>query len=234
MASIIHAGEAIALPQTYAALYAWTQVNGYQFDGAFREFYLPETGIEAPPASQLQASLIEVQCPVARATVPLSIQSRKEIPMQPTIVTKPVIKAVGISYIGKNQHDEIGLLWGSFIARLNEPRRINPQVSYGLCFSEVENAQEGEFEYVAAVEVADDQAIPAGMVYREVPSHKYAVFTHHGKLDNLSETYQYIYNTGIAQAGLQMHPSKFDMEVYTAEFIPNSDASKLYIYVAIQ
>ncbi len=234
MASVIHAGEAIALPQTYAALYAWTQVNGYQFDGAFREFYLPETGIEAPPASQLEASLIEVQCPVARATVPLSVQSRKETSMEPTIVTKPAFKAAGLSYVGKNQHDEIGQLWGRFIPRLNEPRRINPQVSYGLCFSEVENAQEGEFEYVAAVEVADDQAIPAGMAYREVPGQKYAVFTHHGKLDTLSETYQYIYNTGIAQAGLQIHPSKFDMEVYTAEFIPNSDDSKLYIYVAIQ
>ena len=154
--------------------------------------------------------------------------------MQPTIVTKPVIKAVGISYIGKNQHDEIGLLWGSFIARLNEPRRINPQVSYGLCFSEVENAQEGEFEYVAAVEVADDQAIPAGMVYREVPSHKYAVFTHHGKLEKLSETYQYIYNTWLPQSGMQLHPDKFDMEVYAEDFKLGSDESKFYIYVAIQ
>ena len=72
------------------------------------------------------------------------------------------------------------------------------------------------------------------MVYREVPEQKYAVFTHHGKLDTLHDTYQYVYNTGMPKSGLQAHPSKFDMEVYDKDFLPNSDDSKLYIYVAIQ
>jgi AraC family transcriptional regulator len=125
-------------------------------------------------------------------------------------------------------------MWGRFMPRINEPQRINPQTSYGLCFSTIEGAQEGEFEYVAAVEVADDSHIPAGMVYREVPERKYAVFTHHGKLEKLHDTYQYIYDTGLAQAGLQVHPDRYDMEVYTEDFTPGADDSKLYIYVAIQ
>jgi predicted transcriptional regulator YdeE/DNA-binding transcriptional MerR regulator len=234
MASVIHAGEILTLPQTYTSLYAWTQVNGYQIAGAFREFYLPETGVNASPTSQLDASLIEVQCPVERASIPLSIISKKDKSMEPKIVTKPAFKAVGFSYIGKNQNDEIGQMWRRFIPHLNEPQRINPTASYGLCFSEVKNAQEGEFEYVAAVEVANDHNIPEGMVYREVPECKYAVFTHHGKLNTLSETYQYIYNTWLPQAKLQLHPSRFDMEYYTEEFLPDSDDSKLYIYVALQ
>lgn len=153
--------------------------------------------------------------------------------MEPKFVTKPAFKAVGMSYVGKNQNGEIGQMWGRFIPRLNEPKRINPAASYGLCFSEAKDAKEGEFEYVAAVEVADDRDIPAGMVYREVPEQKYAVFTHYGKLEKLGETYEYIYNTWLPQSGLQVHPGKFDMEVYTADFTPGSDDSKLYIYVAI-
>jgi len=183
MASVIHTAEAVALPQTYASLYAWTQTNAYQVAGPFREIYLPEAGASTAPASQSDASLIEVQCPVERASIPLSLMSKKEESMDPKIITKPAFKTVGLSYIGKNEHDEIGKMWGQFIPRINEPKRINPQVSYGLCFSEAKGAKEGEFEYIAAVEVADDKNIPAGMVYREVPEQKYAVFTHHGKLD---------------------------------------------------
>jgi AraC family transcriptional regulator len=153
--------------------------------------------------------------------------------METKIVNKPAFKAIGISYVGKNEQGEIPQMWGTFIPRINEPKRIDPSTSYGLCFSEVAGAAAGEFEYVAAVEVADDQFIPAGMVCREVPAHKYIVFTHHGKLETLGETYHYIYNTGLAQAGVQVHPSRFDMEVYTHEFAPGSDQSRLYIYVAI-
>ncbi len=228
MASVIHTSEAFALSQTYTALYAWTQSNGYQVAGPFREIYLPET---APPPG---ASLIEVQCPVKKPGIPASIISKKEKTMQPQFVTKPAFKAVGMSYIGKNQNGEIAQMWGRFVPRIDEPQRIHADISYGLCFSEVPEAREGEFEYVAAVEVPDNHAIPAGMVYREVPELKYAIFTHHGSLENLGETYQYIYNTWLPQSGVQMHPSKFDMEVYTADFDPASPDSKLYIYVAIQ
>jgi AraC family transcriptional regulator len=234
MASVIHTAEAIALPQTYASLYAWTQSNAYQIVGPFREIYLPEAGNNPAAVLQMDASLIEVQCPVERASIPLSLISKKEQKMEPKIISKPAFKAVGLSYVGKNQNDEISQMWGRFNQRFNEPKSINAKECYGLCFTNVKNAKEGEFEYVAAREVADDQNIPAGMVYREVPAYKYAVFTHHGKLDTLGETYQYIYNTGLAQAGLQIHPNKYDMEVYDEGFIPDSDDSKFYIYVAIQ
>jgi len=60
------------------------------------------------------------------------------------------------------------------------------------------------------------------------------VFTHHGKLDTLMATYQYIYNTGLAQAGQKTHADMFDMEVYDMDFIPESEESKIYIYVAIE
>ncbi len=238
MASLIHSGDFVTLPQSYASLYAWTQRNGYQQAGACREVYLPESGVSAALLPLPEAGAIEVQCPVEKASLPPSLHSdtnRKGESMQPKIVKRPAFKAVGMSYVGKNEHDEIGQLWGRFNPRAGEIQGINRKEVFGLCFSTVEGpAQPGEFEYVACLEVADGSAVPAGMVCREVAAHQYAVFTHYGKLDKLGETYQYIYNTALAQAGLTPHPDKFDMEVYGEDFLLDSDDSKLYIYVAVQ
>lgn len=231
MASLVHTAEVAGLPLTYTSLYAWTQANGYKVAGLFREIYLPDS----PATPSADAALIEVQCPVERAGIPLSIQTRKdEPPMQPQIITLPAFKAVGYSYIGSNSNGEISQMWDQFLPRINELKRNDAHTTYGLCLMNNPNANEGEFEYVASVEVADAENLPEGMVYREVPAYKYAVFTHHGKLDNLRDTYDYIFNTGLSQAGLQAHTNHFDMEVYKEDFEFGAENSKMYIYVALQ
>ena len=156
--------------------------------------------------------------------------------MEPKIVSKPAFKSIGLSYVGKNEQGEIPQMWGTFNARAGElfAQSTNKSCCYGLCFTRPEELKEGEFEYVAAFEVADDLNIPEGMVYREVPAHKFAVFTHKGKLDTLGKTYQYIYETWLPQSGLEVHPDKFDMELYDERFIPDSDESEFDILVAIQ
>jgi AraC family transcriptional regulator len=240
MASIIHQGIASTLPQTYAALYAWTQGNGYHIDGPCREIYLSEDGAGAAPFVDPFAGCIELQCPLQRASIPLSLRSQTETiegkeTMEPKIVNRPAFKVIGLSYVGKNEHGEIAQLWDKFNQVSGKIKSINEKEAFGLCFSTVEGgAQPGEFEYVAGFEVADEKGLPAGMVHRQVPAYKFAVFTHHGKLTNLGETYQYIYNTWLPQSGLQMHPDKFDMEVYDGDFKLGEDDSKFYIYVAIE
>jgi predicted transcriptional regulator YdeE/DNA-binding transcriptional MerR regulator len=237
MASVIHQGEIATLNSAYTQLYAWTQANGYQINGTYREIYLSDPGDSMQPQAHLDASFTELQIPVRRASIPISILSpeerKEQTIMEPKIITKPAFKAIGLSYVGKNEQGEIPQMWGTFNQRAAEiPWRGN--CAYGLCFSDPKGAAEGEFEYVAAFEVPNNDKIPEGMVYREVPEYKYVVFTHHGKLDKLGETYEYIYNTWLPQLGLELHPDKYDMEVYDERFIPDSDDSAFDIYVAIQ
>lgn len=241
MASIIHPEGYARLPLTYASLYNWIQRNGYQVAGAYREIYLAEGGADVTPPPDLEAGSFEIQCPLQKASIPTSIRPRVEPSeglketMEPKIVNRPAFKVIGLSYVGKNEHGEISVMWGEFNKRAHLVKSINDKEAFGLCFSTVEGgAQPGEFEYVAGFEVADNKNIPAGMVYRQVPAYKYAAFIHHGKLDKLGETYQYIYNTWLPQSGLQLHPDKFDMEVYGEEFKLGADESKFYILVAIQ
>jgi predicted transcriptional regulator YdeE/DNA-binding transcriptional MerR regulator len=236
MASVIHTGDYATLPQAYASLYSWMQSSGYQPAGTYRELYLPESGVNAMSIPLSQAGVIELQCPVEKASLPISLRSnQKGESMQPKIVNRPAFKAIGLSYVGKNEHGEISQMWERFNQISHAIKSTNDKEAFGLCFSSVEGpSQPGEFEYVACFEVADDRDVPTGMVYRQVPAYKYAVFTHHGKLDTLGETYHYIYNTGLAQAGLKPHPDKFDMEVYDDDFTFGSDESRFYIYVAVE
>ena len=242
MASVIHMGDYAILPQAYTSLYAWTQNHGYKITGSFREIYLPEAGISSIP-DVLDVGATEVQCPVEPARIPISIQSPlegKEKIMEPKIVSKSSFKSVGLSYIGKNEHGEIPQMWGVFNQRSQEINTSDNACFYGLCFSFPDDKKKsrafgpGEFEYIAAAEVSSDRVLPAGMVYREVPAYKYAVFTHHGKLDRLGDTYDYIFNTWLPQSDFEPHPDKFDMEVYTDEFESDSDDSKFSIYVALK
>ena len=233
MACVVHQADYANIANAYQALFTWTQVNGYQSAGPYREVYLG-----AAETDELGSGFTEVQCPVERGPYPRTIHipysKIKESEMEPRIVTKPAFHVVGMQYIGKNPDNEIAKMWQDFIPRINEPDRIKPEVSYGLCDSSIEGVEDGEFEYVAGVEVAGpDAAVPEGMVLRSVPERKYAIFTHHGTLDTLGDTYQNIYNTWLPQSGLEVG-NEFDMEVYDEDFIPNSPDSKLYIYVAVK
>jgi AraC family transcriptional regulator len=87
---------------------------------------------------------------------------------------------------------------------------------------------------VACFEVSEPVDVPDGMVVREVLAHKYAVFTHHGKLDNLHETYKYIYETWVPGSGLALTSPHFDIELYGDHFMFDSDDSAFDIYVAIE
>ena len=208
-------------------------MNGFQSAGPYREVYLG-----AVEDDELGSGLTEVQCPVERGLYPRTIHipysKIKESEMEPRIVTKPAFYVVGMQYVGKNPDNEIAKMWQEFIPRMNEPERIKPQMSYGLCDSSIEGLEDGEFEYVAGVEVAGpDAAVPEGLVLRSVPERKYAIFTHQGTLDTLGETYQNIYDTWLPQSGLEV-AGLFDMEVYDQDFIPDSPDSKLYIYVAVK
>ena len=239
-ASLIHQGSSTALPGVYSQLYGWIGQNGYQISGPCREIYLSELELKTTHHPSGESELIEIQCPIQLSPVPISLNPQElgeELLMEPTFTKKPAFQAIGISYIGKNENNEIPGTWDIFNKRYCEIPNNDDKNAYGLCFSTPDESigelKPGEFEYVASTSVDEGAEVPSGMVYRKVPAYKYAVFTHHGKLDSLGETYKYIYETWVPQTDVKIHPDKFDMEVYTDEFIFDSDDSKFYIYVAV-
>lgn len=159
---------------------------------------------------------------------------------------KPVIKEVGplklmgLIYEGKNQNQEIAQVWTQFIGRVSEINKIvSPSKFYGMCEPLEENLEDidlddiNEFKYLACVEVEDPINPPKGMTYWEIPKRKYLVFTHIGSPQTLGETYKSIYSKWIPESGYQVLHAH-DFELYDEAFNPESEDSKMYIYIPIQ
>jgi len=77
--------------------------------------------------------------------------------------------------------------------------------------------------------------VPEGMITEKFPAQKYAVFTHIGRLNNLGETFQYIYQDWLVNnSRYERVPFAPEFEWYDQRFNANSDDSELDLYVPIR
>ncbi|MCU0486365.1 MAG: GyrI-like domain-containing protein [Anaerolineales bacterium] len=230
-ASLLHVGGRSRLHEAYAALYAWIETHHYSPSGAARELLLADPGQPNLPAyTELQ---LPVESILERRKKYLSNPNRKEHEMEPKFVELPAFTVVGMRYYGRNENQEISQMWEVFNQKCCQIQHIHTgSPAYGVCFS-VPGAPAGEFEYVASFAVDKVENVPAEMVVREVPAHKYAVFTHVGELDKLGETYRYIYQTWLPQSGYQA-TGDLDFELYDEDFTGFAPDSRFYIYVALK
>jgi len=246
MARVVQPAHGGALETARQVLFTWAEHGGYQITGPLREIWLEEgapvgASIEdefnqPPPGEEPGAHLVEVQAPVesiqARKQKYFSLIQRKEAEMEPKFVHLPTLQIVGLRYYGKNENQEIGQLWGQFNQVSNQIQHATPEAAYGMCLM-VPGAPNGEFEYVAGFNTTQADDIPAGMVVRQAPASRYAVFTHLGPLDTLRQTYDYIYHTWLPSSGLEVN-GNWDFEYYTDEFKDFAPDSKFYIYIPVK
>lgn len=203
-ASVVHQGSFTTLGNAYQAILNWIQYNGFQTTGPTRELYLSYRRHGNP-----DQYITEIQIPVTKM--------KKEFIMKPKITQLDKFLAVGMPYLGKNEHNEISQMWGEFIPRMSEIKHLGhgPEISYGLCFPN----DQGLVDYVAALPVTQLADIPEGMVGREVPTQTYAVFEVQG-LENIHSTYRFIEKEWFPNSGYQpgngpdfeLYPESFDLE----------------------
>lgn len=155
--------------------------------------------------------------------------------MNPRIVHKPAFTVVGMKVRTSMEHSLIPQLWADFDKRHDEIRDwIEPDNCYGICFYEEGDDAESSkhFSYLAAIEVSNTDFIPEGMISRTLPEADYAVFEHHGPLDNLQDTYQSIYGSWLPRSAYKVL-GKEDFELYDARFKYGQADSVMEIWVPI-
>ncbi len=233
MACAAYPGSGQGHYQVYAAFYTWGDANSYRLCGPIRELYLEEDD-----GATAGGQLVEIQFPVEPILWKRFHQGFEfydmESAMEPKFVTKPAFLAAGTMYQGKNEGGlEIRQVWEKeFLPRMHELERVDPYVAYGVCRM-APGLPEGEFQYLCAVEVADGERIPEGMVTWEMSEQTYAVFAHQGSQSALMDTYASIYQKWLPQSGYEL-TGEPDFEMYTNEFHDFSEDSIMYLYVPVR
>jgi len=119
-------------------------------------------------------------------------------------------------------------LWNRFLPRLGELQILGPRIAYGVV---VLPKRGDELTYLAAVEV-EPGPVPEGMVAFDLPAARYARFEHRGRVERLDRTLNFIYSSWLLTSGMQ-HTGGCDLEIYGAEYVPNSEGSLIHYGVPV-
>ncbi|MEF3305385.1 AraC family transcriptional regulator [Paenibacillus sp. GYB003] len=151
--------------------------------------------------------------------------------LEPVYVATGTLQLVGMEIRGVNSRD-VGRLWSRFRQRAAEiaTRRGPESVFYALI--ELTGVR-WEVSYTACVEVEEAGRLPEGMVYKVLPSGTYAVFSHRGSLERLSDTFDYIYNIWLPKSG-KLRTNDPEFARYDERYLgPTNENSEIDIYIPI-
>ena len=126
---------------------------------------------------------------------------------------------------------EIPALWTEFVPFMHTmPNRVGP-TDYGVVWDAWTNGP--HFEYMAAAEVSTKEGLPEGLETLDIPSVNCAVFEHVGSLSKLCETIDAIYTGWLPSSGAKLAGFPGMMEVYGADFIPETMSGRIELWVPL-
>ena len=146
--------------------------------------------------------------------------------MTPRIVDIPRFSIVGIearfiSILSPDKTNDIVIpkLWTEYVNRRQEIKNRLGREEMGLvyCLEDQPKSHPNQCLYICAAKVTSIEDIPAGMIGREVPGGKYAVFEHRGTADKFQHTMKFIYGSWFPKSGYQLD-DRPELELYDRGF----------------
>jgi len=160
------------------------------------------------------------------------------ISLVPDIYIQKEMQLVGLKtcfYSVDSEKNNIGEklppLWQAFLQRMGEIENIIPGNCYGVV--QQTNAKSEQLQYYAAIEVSEVGILPEKMDCIKIPSATYAKFTHQGNAKKINNTVNYIYSSWLIQSG-KRHSYAADLEIYGAEYHPESDQSVMHYAIPVK
>lgn len=151
----------------------------------------------------------------------------------------PAIESIGaFSLVGRSirvqsETDEVGSLWNKFLERApGVPRACVPPKYHQLAwwFEDTEDSM----EIMVGIKTTDLSEVPIDLIGKAVPACTCLVFTHHGSMAGIGESYRDIYVKWIPQS--DRRPAlPFNFERYSdGQSDPYSDGYSMQICVPVQ
>lgn len=136
--------------------------------------------------------------------------------------------AAGISRrYSMRERGKIPSQWESFIPHIGNIAGQKGMAAYGICHN---SDEDGNMDYMSAVEVADASRAPEDLQTLSVPAAKYAVFAHSGHVSSINATWQAIFTGGLAGQALAEGPM---FERYGADFDSRTGFGSMEIWIPI-
>ena len=160
---------------------------------------------------------------------------------QRQILEKPEITLVGVesSFLHAlspetNNFQVIPPLWEQLDQRAREVEGRIGKAMYGIIYSrpEAERSHPHELQYIAAVQVHAQSAVPEGMVARTIPRGTFAVFFHRGPIQKIGETCYEIYRVWLPQSAWK-HAEIADVELYDERFDCGGGESEMEYWISV-
>lgn len=128
----------------------------------------------------------------------------------------PELKFVGLcEHVPFSQMQNIAAQWQRFMQRYGEIEDKAQPIPAGV---NTNLDEEGNFDYICAVEVKRFGALPKGLMQITLPAHTYTVFRHDGHVSEIGQTYHAIWNDWVPEQGrkiadgasIERHMETFD------------------------
>lgn len=154
-------------------------------------------------------------------------------PATPRIERSPSLRIAGLAEdYSFDTADKIQAQWRRFAPHIgNIPGQVG-QTAYGV-MSPLPR-EEGDFRYLAGVEVAGEPGLPAGFVRLDIPAGGYAVFEHHGPVAGIRDTWASVWNRWLPQSGHEAVDSPLLFERYGDAFDPETAQGVVELWVPIK
>ncbi|MDD2596625.1 MAG: AraC family transcriptional regulator [Candidatus Cloacimonetes bacterium] len=152
--------------------------------------------------------------------------------LSPKIEKMDAFRVVGV-HTKASPSGTLHQLWAEFTRRHGEIKDvIDPTKAYQVCVFDKSDPAAEEYTFIAGMHVNDEAKVPEGMIAQKVPAAEYAVFEHHGSLEKMHQTYEYIFGVWLAENGYQMAEAD-SLEIYDERFNPESADSVFEIRIPI-
>jgi AraC family transcriptional regulator len=199
---------------------------GYGSHEAFTRAFREHFGV-TPEAIRSQRHLNGIELVEA---ITMTEDSNVDIEAPRIAAGKPLLIAGLNARYGGESGANIPAQWQAFTPRLgNVPGQIGG-VAYGVVYN---SDDEGNYDYLCGVEVADFAKLPADLDRLRVPAQRYVVYTHRGHISGIRSTWNAIWTKHLPESGHEVADAAF-FERYGEDFDGRTGLGGVELWIPIK
>jgi AraC family transcriptional regulator len=199
---------------------------GYGSHEAFTRAFRDQFG-QTPEHVRNQGHLVNIQLVEA---IPMTATPVSEIAPDRFATREPMTFAGLVEHYACQATQGIANQWQRFGPHLGQiPGQVG-KAAYGVVYN---FDKDGDFDYLCAVEVQGTVPLPDGFQTLQVPSLKFAIFTHKGHVAGIRSTLAAIWSNWLPASGYQAAKAP-TIECYGPEFNPITGMGGFQIWVPVQ